>query len=673
MRKMKIPLFDRLFKGFIERRKQLENALRFWMQLFPAGPMPAKRGTREIIRSYKNLPWLLACCSKISMSISAVPWELFAVRKNGKAIKVKALGRDPKERMRYLRKSSEGSIETLQEHPLLDLLENGNEFMSGRFLMQLTQIWLDIVGEAFWVKERNVAGVVTGLYPVPPTLVSEVASPGNPFFRMGVSQHIVPAEDVVWFRYPNPENPFGRGVGFGLALSDEIDADEFAAQHIKSWFYNRARPDLLIMPSEGHLSKEDTERLEYKWLEKTKGFLRAYKPFFMSRRVEIKELSQSFADMQLVDLRKSQRDTIIQVFGIPPELLGIIENSNRATIESADYLFSQWVLLPRLEILREVLQNQLVPDFDERIIVDYVSPVAEDKEYVLSVAKAAPWSLTVNEWRDMMGLSPLPEGDVFMVPINLFPQSASSEKSFAGTSRKSLTRTITPLLTEEQQIKRWEAKVPVWERWERKWVRRLKKYFQEQQNEVSRRIRQQVKAVEDLLFDAEEFNKKLEELAQPLYVDILKEGYKEAGELLGLEYSFDVNNPRVQKWIGARLKFIKDINDTTRDALKETLREGMNAGEGVSQLLDRVSEVFKRAKGWRAENIARTETVAAYVEGNIDLYHEAGVKKVAFWAAIDERTCEECMGKHGEVYNVENSHNIVPVHPSCRCDFIPVV
>ena len=33
----------------------------------------------------------------------------------------------------------------------------------------------------------------------------------------------------------------------------------------------------------------------------------------------------------------------------------------------------------------------LVPDFDERIIIDYVSPVAEDKEYQLRAAQSASW------------------------------------------------------------------------------------------------------------------------------------------------------------------------------------------------------------------------------------------------------------------------------------------
>jgi hypothetical protein len=37
----------------------------------------------------------------------------------------------------------------------------------------------------------------------------------------------------------------------------------------------------------------------------------------------------------------------MQVYGIPPEKLGIVENSNRSTIDSADYLFAKSILVPQ--------------------------------------------------------------------------------------------------------------------------------------------------------------------------------------------------------------------------------------------------------------------------------------------------------------------------------------
>jgi hypothetical protein len=133
-----------------------------------------------------------------------------------------------------------------------------------------------------------------------------------------------------------------------------------------------------------------------------------------------------------MELRKHSRDTVIQTEGVPPELHGIIENSNRSTIDSADYLFSRWVLVPRLEFLRATMQERLVPDFDERLILDYCSPVQEDKEFNLKVATAAPWSTMVDEWRALREEESLPndQGKVFMVPFGLNPVPLKETDTF---------------------------------------------------------------------------------------------------------------------------------------------------------------------------------------------------------------------------------------------------
>jgi hypothetical protein len=133
-----------------------------------------------------------------------------------------------------------------------------------------------------------------------------------------------------------------------------------------------------------------------------------------------------------MELRKHVRDTVMQVEGLPPELQGVIENSNRATIDSADYLFSRWTLVPRLEFLRATMQERLVPDYDERLILDYESPVQDDKEFNLKVAQASPWSTMLDEWRAMRGAEPLPneQGKVFMVPFGLNPVPLQETETF---------------------------------------------------------------------------------------------------------------------------------------------------------------------------------------------------------------------------------------------------
>ena len=118
-------------------------------------------------------------------------------------------------------------------------------------------------------------------------------------------------------------------------------------------------------------------------------------------------VESDFRSQQFVQLRQFERDAIMQHYGVPPEILGVLTNSNRATIDSADYFMSRYVVDPRLEFQRGVLQERFVPEYDDRLIVEYVSAVQEDKAHHLEVAKGAPWSLTANEWRKMSGHGPL--------------------------------------------------------------------------------------------------------------------------------------------------------------------------------------------------------------------------------------------------------------------------
>jgi hypothetical protein len=66
------------------------------------------------------------------------------------------------------------------------------------------------------------------------------------------------------------------------------------------------------------------------------------------------------------------------------------------------------------------------------LILDYESPVAEDKEFQLEVAQAAPWSTMIDEWRAMRGEEPLAndQGNVFMVPFGLNPVPLQENDTF---------------------------------------------------------------------------------------------------------------------------------------------------------------------------------------------------------------------------------------------------
>ena len=80
---------------------------------------------------------------------------------------------------------------------------------------------------------------------------------------------------------------------------------------------------------------------------------------------------------------------------------------------------------------------------------------------------------------------------------------------------------------------------------------------------------------------------------------------------------------------------------------------------------------FTQQRRYRAQMIARTETVRSLAEGTLEQYSQAEVTRVEFLASFG--ACEECLGLHGNVYSVEEASGIIPVHSHCRCTWTPKV
>lgn len=384
------------------------------------GGYAPRLGTKELLTAYSMMPWLRAAVNKVGQSVGNTTWKLFVARnrRDGEAVrafKMQRAGMEVRQEL-ILKEMQKGDLEEIDDHPLLTLLQEGNPRLLGQSVFQLTQEHFDLTGEAFWLLEKNVFNVPVATWPLPPDWVVEFPVAGRPTYKVkiGAITYDIPVSEIVPFIDPDPANPYGRGVGTAKSLGDELETDEYTAKHLRGFFKNRARPDIII--SADGLSREETRRLEERWKDEFKGFWNSYKANFMNRKVSVTEIGQSFENMQMVDLRKFERDIVLQVYGFPPEKFGILSSSNRSTIVAADLFWTKDIVMPRVELLRNVLQKHLIPMFDERLILDFDSPVMQDKDHQLNVMSAAPAAFTLNEWRDEADRESLgEEGEKFIV------------------------------------------------------------------------------------------------------------------------------------------------------------------------------------------------------------------------------------------------------------------
>jgi SPP1 gp7 family putative phage head morphogenesis protein len=113
---------------------------------------------------------------------------------------------------------------------------------------------------------------------------------------------------------------------------------------------------------------------------------------------------------------------------------------------------------------------------------------------------------------------------------------------------------------------------------------------------------------------------------------------------------------------------IKNITETTRQAIASAILQGFDNGESPSQVADRIEELTAFNEH-RAELIARTETMNAYNAAALQSYREYGVERVT---AIDGDQDEECAARDGQEYSLEEALDIED-HPNGTLDWAPAI
>jgi HK97 family phage portal protein len=408
------------------------------LAFFPPWATPPRRGTTQLLRTYREAPWLRAVVHKVGVNVGQVNWRLYArgsAKSFGVGMNIDKRLRDAK--VKALVRS--GRLTEVEDHPLLALLDRPNQQMTGAAMLQLLQAHYDLKGEAFNVIHRSPSsGDVDGLFPVPPSWVTSIPNSAERKYRVvpstgrGISDY--DEDQILFLRDMDPEQPYSRGTGIAEALGDELETDEYASRFVKSFFYNGGMPGMLV--GIDGAKQEEIKKAKEQWLSEHQGVSNASKPMFTTGKVTVTRLDTSFKDQGVVQMRIMLRDFVRQVYGVPPEVLGITENSNRATANTAYFLFAQNVVLPRLEIWRAHFQAYLVSLFGDELMLDFDSPVPSDRDQQLQVMRSFPFAFSLGEMRELAGAEPLPGFDRVFPPMAMPGQDSTSAPEIAAGDGK---------------------------------------------------------------------------------------------------------------------------------------------------------------------------------------------------------------------------------------------
>ena len=124
---------------------------------------------------------------------------------------------------------------------------------------------------------------------------------------------------------------------------------------------------------------------------------------------------------------------------------------------------------------------------------------------------------------------------------------------------------------------------------------------------------------------------------------------------------------------------LKGITDAMDQEISRVLTRGFAEGWNPRKMAREINDRVDKVGLTRARTLARTETIHAHSEATLNRYEsmlgaDAQVTgKAELLTAGDRRVCPICESLEGTVFSLTEARGVVPVHPNCRCAFLPVV
>ncbi len=611
--------------------------------------------------------------------------------------------------------NKDGVHEEIFDHEILDLLDGVNPFQTGYELRYLTGSHLELAGNSYWLLDgvEKDTDKPKAIFLLNPRYTNPVPAP-LPEFIKGYSYSIdgktvtyKPAQ-ILHFKYPDPNDPY-QGIGTVQAIADWIDSDNFANDVNLNYFKNGARLGGLLS-SENAITDAQMKVLRASFENLYKGAGNAYRIAVLPKGVKYDEASSNPKDMDFANLQSVMRDKILAGFRVPKTILGGSESeTNRATAETANYVFAARTIKPKMEMIVQQLNEFLVPRYGENLYLDFVDPVPEDKAQKIEEMKAAIAGqpvISVNEAREeYFGLDGVDNGESVMTIGLAFPLGKPKPKSINRTTRKGGTtdrkpssrgakntkarkvmaeeiakriteniesskkqfeetktkarRDLSDLSNAEYEVlyKGFVLRVTKYENLQHE---AIKKFNSEQKTVVLSNITRFVekkgwKITQEDIFNKEKWVGAMIDLSDPILSSLYEAEGKEATQLLGSS-NFTVS-PEAREALDRALSLMAEsYNDTTLGLLKDVIEEGLAEGTSLPELTGKISDIYAFSDEVRAAQVARTETFRIANDSTKEAWKQSGVVQTIKWyTAADEMVCPWCESMHGKIISIDDN------------------
>lgn len=605
------------------------------------------------------------------------------------------------------------------EHPLLQLIDSVNPEMTGTELKYTIMAHLELTGNCYWLLDgvRDETTPPRAIYPLNPGRVQvKLDKSSFPYkishyeFTLDGKVYSFQPYQILHMKYPDPNDPF-VGIGIPQTIPSWIDSDNYAMEYNRKYFLNGAGIGLYLATQtnvEGQI-----ERIKQGFKDVYSGVENAHKTPVLPKGVDLKHTGVTHKDMDFSKLTDATRDRILAAFRVSKTILGTAESdTNRATAETADYVFSKRTIKPKMLLVVSYLNEFLVPRYGDDLYLTFIDPVPEDKEFRTKEMQAVMGNapvMTANEARKTyMGLGPIEGGDQLMRPATLEPIGTTATPEgedmtpqlakaktvdgwptspirvrTGGKTAASGIRQLTKALSDafkkridaapEYQVKsvndmsheeyrrHWKRFADRSERAEADLTKIFKGINEQQKEQVLASLPEETEITKSLdeLFDLKEWISITVDLVTPILTQLSKDEAAAALAMVGADQRDILADEQTRQALDAGIaKMAKSYNETTLDQLKTVIGEKLNqeGGTNLNELIDAVDGVYSFADERRAGLIAKTESFRAANWANKQAWNDSGVVKTVMWyTAEDTHVCQFCNALDGTVIPIEQN------------------
>jgi len=629
-------------------------------------------------------------------------WAYIAVNKN--ATSVASI------RFKVMCYKKNGDDQEVFDGALVDFLEAPAHDLTGKDFIYLNTVYKELTGNSFWerIKGNKIA-------PLVPTCISPVVTNGKltGFKHIeGTKQRTLAPKDVLHDRYVDPARPYW-GVGKLSKIARWVDTSSYVTEILSRFFVNGATFGGFIETDEE--TEQRINLIKLALHNDHVGVANAHKIGVLPKGSKFSKVTANMAEMEMGATDDRYRDKILSAFGVPKTLVGLTTEVNRASAEASEYIYAKYTIKPIADDLVEFLNVSVAPTMDATgqfyfAYDDFVPGNLELNLKERETALAKQPYMTVNEVRATVGLPPVQGGDV--IPDPSIPTGQPStpvdlpEKAIPPRARKSMKREsmfddiskkVLEIVNAEQDpdAESHKSFVGRVEDHEKLLADKVRGFNNIQEREVTQRLKQITKAVKKSdMFDMDKEVGVLVDFVGPMLQGLMLE--QAVTEFLDQGYpgTFDQSKPRIADTVAlASRRLAKSYNRTTANLLTNALNDGIQNGEDLTQLTDRVRGVYDFSNLVRAAAVARTEAFYIANEGSREAYRQSGVVKTMRWyTAEDERVCPWCGPQNGRIVGVNEvffkkgdtltadgkemvldyrAIDVPPLHTNCRCFIRP--